>query len=260
MMNLDLLFYAASRTNDRSLFEIAKAHAFKCREAHVRSDFSTTHVINFDPVSGRIKERLTNQGMAHESCWSRGQAWAIAGFAETYHWTGEEVFLQTSRGCADYFLRRLPTSRIPPWDFDAAGGCAFDDTPPDTSAAMIAAYGLLLIHKAMLANGETQTPYLAGALEIASAVCRAHLNPPASAIGLCVDLKRVEKDIGAQETKLNVATGVGDTILNGATINNFEHAPRRWANHGLVYADYYFMLFGNKLLEFGFAPMLAMSR
>ena len=42
-----------------------------------------------------------------------------------------------------------------------------------------------------------------------------------------------------------------ETILPGATINNHEFAPRKWANHGLVYADYYFLLVGNKLLDMG---------
>ena len=250
-MNLDLLFYAASKTNDATLYEAARKHALKSRESHIRSDFSTTHVINFDPVTGQIKERLTNQGMAHESCWSRGQAWAIAGFAETFHWTREDPFLDTAKGCADYFLRRLPHSNIPPWDFDASTqGCQ----PPDTSAAMIAAYGMLLIHHALISKGERQSPYLSHALEIAQAVCKNHMNQDASAVEVCEEMRRVEKDIGAQETRLDVSIGKGDTILNGATINNFEHAPRRWANHGLVYADYYFMLFGNKLLDFGYLP------
>ena len=40
-----------------------------------------------------------------------------------------------------------------------------------------------------------------------------------------------------------------ETILSGATINNYEFAPRRWTNHGLVYADYFFLLFGNMLLD-----------
>lgn len=48
---------------------------------------------------------------------------------------------------------------------------------------------------------------------------------------------------------------VAETILTGATINNCEFAPRRWANHGLVYADYYFMLFGNMLLDLGLVDL-----
>jgi hypothetical protein len=50
-----------------------------------------------------------------------------------------------------------------------------------------------------------------------------------------------------------VDLGGHDTILLHATINNYEFAPRRWADRGLVYADYYFILFGNKLLELGLA-------
>ena len=54
---------------------------------------------------------------------------------------------------------------------------------------------------------------------------------------------------------MNVDSGEGDMVLKGATINVYEHAPRRWAKHGLVYADYYILLVGNKLLEMGFAPV-----
>jgi uncharacterized protein YyaL (SSP411 family) len=251
MMNLDLLFYAAAQTNDKRLFDVAKEHAHTSRSEHVRSDFSTTHVVNFDRRTGDVKERLTNQGMAHESCWSRGQAWAIAGFAETYGWTNDASFLETSKACADYFLRRLPDSKIPPWDFDAAQQSPDDVHPPDVSAAMIAAYGMLLIHEALLASGQTDSHYLERALEIADAVCKNHMNPAATFSKQAQKLKVVEHEITQVHHKLSTETGHGDTILNGATINNFEFAPRRWADHGLVYADYFFILFGNKLLKMG---------
>lgn len=254
-MNLDLLFYAASQTNDSHLFDVAITHARTCQQAHIRPDFSTTHVINFEPSTGAVKERLTNQGMAHESCWTRGQAWAIAGFAETYHWTGDDSFLATAKGCARYFMDHLPDDKIPLWDFYAPADSLLEPQPTDTSAAMIAAYGLLLIHKAVLAEDQTESVYLATAVAIVAAVCKKHMNQAAVATTTHTRLQVVE--IGdKQDSILGMQIGEGETILNGATINNFEHAPRRWANHGLVYADYYFMLFGNKLLEMGLDGLL----
>ncbi|KAJ4314813.1 hypothetical protein N0V84_008699 [Fusarium piperis] len=251
MMNLEVLFWAASQTPSRAestrLFDIAVAHARTSQKYHVRADSSTCHVANFDPSTGTLKERLTNQGYSHTSCWSRGQAWAIAGFADAYKWSGEASFLDTAKRCADYFLRRLPDTQIPPWDFDAAetsGGVQ----PPDTSAALVAAYGMLVMHQMFLSRGE-QSPYLEHALRIVDAVCSRHLNPLAKGEEKSRPIDTVENGSGVPVSHVEWDIGEGDTIVNGATINNFKFAPRRWADHGLVYADYFFLLVGNKLLE-----------
>lgn len=42
-----------------------------------------------------------------------------------------------------------------------------------------------------------------------------------------------------------------DGILMHATANNNEDSHKRYADHGLVYADYYFLEAGNKLLRMG---------
>ncbi|RYP58452.1 hypothetical protein DL769_008943 [Monosporascus sp. CRB-8-3] len=254
MMNLDLLFYVARQTGDRGMFEAAVQHARTTQRTHVRDDASTVHLVVFDPATGAVRERLTNQGYADASCWSRGQAWAVAGFAETYHWTRDPSFLDTARRCADYFLRRLPASGIPPWDFDAAAGHGAETQPPDVSAAVIAAYGLLLIHKALGALGQ-DSAYLHDALRLTEVVCRRHMNDPSTFVTRKETVEMVER--ATQDVNiLSVEMGAGDTILNGATINNHEFAPRRWANHGLVYADYYFLLVGNKLLEMGVGGLI----
>ena len=56
-----------------------------------------------------------------------------------------------------------------------------------------------------------------------------------------------------EESKLHeggkVTLGNFDTILHASTINNNPDAPKQLANHGLVYADYYFLTIGNKLLD-----------
>ncbi|KAM0231465.1 hypothetical protein ACHAPO_008575 [Fusarium lateritium] len=252
MMNLDLLFWAASETScqDEStrFFDIAMAHARTSKEYLVRADWSSCHVANFDPSTGTLKECLTNQGYSDTSCWSRGQAWAIAGFAKSYEWSGEKSFLDTAKNCADYFLKRLPDTHIPPWDFDAQDEAGAATQPPDTSAAMIAAYGMLLIHQSLQNRSET-SPYLGHALRIVDAVCERHLNSAASQQQDLETIPTVNNSSTTVVKCVKTAVGLGDTILNGATINNFEFAPRRWADHGLVYADYFFVLFGNKLLE-----------
>jgi hypothetical protein len=142
----------------------------------------------------------------------------------------------------------LDDSGVVPWDFDARD-VAGPGQPSDSSAAMIAAYGMLLIHQALVALG-LPSRYLAEALRITRAVCINHLNPAAALLETKTQMETVEHG-RVQEAVQHIEMGIGETILNGATINNFEFAPRRWADHGLVYADYYFLLVGNKLLEMG---------
>ncbi|KAI3584084.1 Six-hairpin glycosidase-like protein [Fusarium oxysporum f. sp. albedinis] len=260
MMNLDLLFWAASEASSQAdstrFFDIAMAHARTSKEYLIRADWSSYHVANFDPSTGALKERLTNQGYSHTSCWSRGQAWAIAGFAKSYEWSGENSFLDTAKNCADYFLGRSPDTHIPPWDFDAQEESGATTQPPDTSAAMVAAYGMLLIHQSLQSRSEP-SPYLGHALRIVDSVCERHLNPAASQKQDLGTIPTVENGRATIVKCVETAAGLGDTILNGATINNFEFAPRRWADHGLVYADYFFVLFGNKLLEMNALRSLA---
>ena len=44
-----------------------------------------------------------------------------------------------------------------------------------------------------------------------------------------------------------------DGILKYGTANNNQYSKRRYANHGLVYGDYYLVAFGNRLLQMGLA-------
>jgi hypothetical protein len=117
---------------------------------------------------------------------------------------------------------------------------------------MIAAYGLLLIYKACLGLGEINRgqKYLSAALRITAAVCEHHTDTTTHMSQTTSAVETVEEGISQMKFE-GVCNSGGDTILTGATINNYEHAPRRWADHGLVYADYYFALVGNLLLELG---------
>ncbi|RHZ54711.1 hypothetical protein CDV55_103498 [Aspergillus turcosus] len=284
MLNLDMLFWVAKETGNQYLHDLAVAHARTTQRHHIRANHSTYHVVNFDQETCMPKEKLTNQGYSDESCWARGQAWGILGFAQTFHWTGDPSFLQTSRQLADFFIENLPDDGVPYWDFDAP---VTSDSPRDTSAAMIASCGMLLIYRALRAQGkyEESEQYLLAAMRIVQGTLTKFLNPPTfkftvrlSDRGLetyedglpCDHEEKPEPGFLAVDISLgdamNGINGAGvngtsqkpaaETILTGATINNYEFAPRRWANHGLVYADYYFMLLGNMLLELGLVPSL----
>ncbi|KAI8275623.1 hypothetical protein K4K60_008536 [Colletotrichum sp. SAR11_57] len=248
MMNLDMVFWAAAQLGDQDMYNAAVKHAETTRTHHIREDFSTFHVVNFEQKTGVPKEKITNQGYSDTSSWSRGQAWAIAGFAQTYSWTRDVSFLETAISCAEYFIAQLPSTWIPPWDFTAPKD---EPQPPDVSAAMITAYGMLLIHEALSSLGREST-YLKHAIKLIRATCSVHMNGGGRYLKSKRTIDTVEHGTVEEDIGWNVdGEGEPETILNGATINNYEFAPRRWANHGLVYADYFFLLAGNKLLEMG---------
>jgi unsaturated chondroitin disaccharide hydrolase len=141
MMNLPLLWWAAGQGGDPALFEIARRHARTSARLFLRRDGSTYHLNHFEPLSGAILRRGTFQGASDRSCWSRGQAWVIAGSAWTFAATGEPELLAVADDTADWFWRALPDDALPPWDF----GDDSPDAPRDASASAIAALGAVIL-------------------------------------------------------------------------------------------------------------------
>lgn len=141
MMNLPFLFWASNNGGDQQLGDIARCHARSSARLYFRADGSTYHLLTLDPISGALLKRGTFQGGGDESCWSRGQAWAISGFAWAYGATSEWELLEAAERAAGYFFDRLPETAIPPWDFTAVGG---SDTS-DASAAAAVALGCMIL-------------------------------------------------------------------------------------------------------------------
>ncbi len=141
MMNLPLLWWAHARTGETALADVARAHALTSTGAFVREDGSTSHLNQFDPRSGALVSRGTFQGAGSQSCWSRGQAWAICGFAWTYAITRELETLSAAERTAAYFWQRLPSDGLVPWDFSDNTA----DAAHDASASAIAALGVLVL-------------------------------------------------------------------------------------------------------------------
>jgi hypothetical protein len=141
MMNLELLMWAAQNggttlggTSD-DLRKIAISHADRALELFFRPDGSTCHVVELDPKTGEIRLKRTEQGKANDSTWSRGQTWAIYGFAYMYEATGDQRYLDASLNAATYYLAHLPADLVPPSDFNSTlKGLEFQDS----SAAAIA--------------------------------------------------------------------------------------------------------------------------
>lgn len=266
MLNLDLIFWAARNTSNPKLYDIALAHAHTTRKHHIREDNSSFHVVNLDPETGDLKSRFTNQGYSDDSCWARGQAWGILGFMQTFLWTRDLSFLNTAKAMADYFIAHLPADGVPYWDLTAP---VTEESPRDTSAAMIAACGMLHLHKECDNTNEGYR-YLVEAIKLVNNVVGTFTDPnslrfesahPEPHVSVYAE-DYFDRDSGDGFDVLTVGhhpdaeSQTCETILRGATINNYEFAPRRWSNHGLVYADYYFLLFGNMMLEMGLGDFI----
>lgn len=142
MMNLELLFWAAKVSRDSSFYKIAVTHANTTLKNHFRPDYSSYHVINYNPSTGAVQEKRTAQGAANESAWARGQAWGLYGYTVMYRATKDKKYLEQAKHIADFILNHpnLPADKIPYWDFNAPG---IPDALRDASAGAIIASALL---------------------------------------------------------------------------------------------------------------------
>ncbi len=140
MMNLYMLYWASQQTGDANFARIATAHANTALKYQVRPDWTTSHVMDFNPDTGEFIKQDTHQGLSPTSCWARGQAWAVHGFADAYRWTHDEIYLNSSRRLAETMLRRNPPDQVPFWDYDSL---LIPNDVRDSSAGSILASGLL---------------------------------------------------------------------------------------------------------------------
>ena len=119
MMNLELLLKGAELSGDESLKEIALTHSRTTMKNHYREDFSSYHLVDYDPETGAVLGKQTVQGYADDSAWARGQAWGLYGYTMVYRFTKEQDMLDQAIAIAEYIIPRLPKDYVPFWDFDA---------------------------------------------------------------------------------------------------------------------------------------------
>jgi unsaturated chondroitin disaccharide hydrolase len=145
MMNLPILFRATQENGDERFAMVAKRHADKTMQYHVRGDGSCNHINEYDPKTGEFIKAHGGQGYNAESSWSRGQAWAVYGFALSYMHTKEQRYLDAAKQVANYFIACCCDDWIPRIDFRAPSEPVYYDT----SAGCCAACGMIEIAKAL---------------------------------------------------------------------------------------------------------------
>ena len=152
MMNLELLFWASRETGDQRFHDIAITHADNTIKNHFRPDYSSHHVICYDP-DGKVLAKKQHQGYQDESTWTRGHAWAIYGYVAMYRETKDKKYLDFAQKITDFYLNHpnLPKDKIPYWDFNAPN---IPNEERDASAGAITASALLELSKYSGAKGK----------------------------------------------------------------------------------------------------------
>lgn len=162
MVNLELLFAATRLTGDSSYYHIAVKHANTTMKHHYRPDYSSHHLVIYNPQTGAVSKKQTVQGAADTSAWSRGQAWGLYGYTVMYRETKDRKYLDMANHIAQFILKHpnLPKDKIPYWDFNAPD---IPNAPRDASAGAVicsalielAGYATPKISKAYFSAAET---------------------------------------------------------------------------------------------------------
>lgn len=160
LMNLELLEWSSKNGGSKQFGEIAMNHANTTLKNHFRPDYSSFHLIDYKLSTGQVMRKITRQGAADSSAWSRGQAWGLYGYTMMYRFTKNKRYLLQAQHIAHFILThpRLPSDMIPYWDFDAPG---IPNTYRDASAAAIMASAFLEL--ARYTRGHNKILYIAAA-------------------------------------------------------------------------------------------------
>lgn len=146
MMNLEYLYWASGQFHDPAFAKAASSHATMTMLNHYRADFSSYHVVDYDPQTGKVFRKATHQGVTNESAWARGQAWGLYGFTMCYANTNNQKFLDQAENIASFIMNhpRMPKDKIPVWDFDVHNALDVENKAPrDASAAAVIASALI---------------------------------------------------------------------------------------------------------------------
>lgn len=208
--NLMLDWWAARATGDPQYHDGARRHLDLTMRDFIRHDGSTIEFIEYDWDSGAMLRHFTLLGAHDDSCWSRGQAWAIGGYLRAWEELGTPEYLAAARRLFDFYTEHSGPDRVPPWDFLDATWTEGD--PVDTSAAAIVAAQLARL--AVLPSLPPEAAFFADQ-------CDAFID------GLCRHLTPVSSN---------------DRRPQGMLVDGCFNHVKRFANrHELIWGDFYLL-------------------
>jgi unsaturated chondroitin disaccharide hydrolase len=218
---LILDWWALKETGDETFADGARAHLDATIADFIRPDGSTVEFIDYHPRTGEVLREFTLLGAHDRSCWSRGQAWAIAGLLRAWEALGEPRYLAAARTLFDYWWARVGDDRVPPYDFLDAD---LPDVPVDTSASTIVVEQLARLSVLDPLPAEAR-PFVARLEPMLDGLCR-HLTP----------------------------LDANDARPHGMLLDGCFNRPKHLANrHELLWGDAY-LLMALSYLESGRAP------
>lgn len=160
----------------------------------------TAHESVFNVTDGRYRCPNSQQGYAPFSTWTRGLAWAMCGFVEQLEFFAtlqaselrpyggkkaiESMMLKAARATCDFYLENTCRDGIPMWDTGAPNLHRLGDyldrdsdpynpwEPVDSSAAAIAAQGLIRLGNYLASKGESEDGkrYLKAGLKVTASL------------------------------------------------------------------------------------------
>lgn len=202
MLNLELLFEVTKLTGDSSFYKIAVAHANTTMKNHFRPDYSTYHVVSYNPETGAVEKKNTHQGYSDASAWARGQGWALYGYTMCYRKTKDPKYLTQAQHIADFILnnKNMPADLVPYWDFDAPN---IPNEPRDASAAAVISSALLELSTYTTSSNE----YLEKANQILIYLASKYTFKPGEGKGFILDHSTGSKP---QESEVDVPISYAD--------------------------------------------------
>ncbi len=142
------------------------------------------HESVFNRNDGRFRCPSSQQGYSPFTTWTRGLSWIMVGYPEELEYLAtlddaelepfggradvEQMMLRAAQAACDFYINQTPTDGVPYWDTGAPGLAKMGDyldrpaeplgehEPVDSSAAAIAAQGLMRLGRYLQQRGEDQ--------------------------------------------------------------------------------------------------------